>query len=377
MVFLLSWLQTAGFSQDRLYSRFSGNESSFNPALAGFRGAFSLSGRMASQWQSAQLSGVRTGFFRIEESLPCSLFDYDLHAEFNREGSASYQTIRLGGNLAGTAPFTTGQTVHNLRIGMGLIWQASGVDFSNLIFSDQLHPKYGPFDVLGNRNPTSFAFPSVSRTAWFFAPSAGLSHRILFNPENKRSASLLWGVAIHHFLSLGNGKSWGQTESLLGLETPLPYRLHGFFQYTFIPYYRADQFVRVIPQVTMEQQGNVSYWNAGVEVSLNRNLALGAYFQRTLSEAADQNAQWLSLQVGLGSRSFKEQKIDIHFAYNIPLTGLRNQLGPFLEAGIAFHFSKSPACGLLGQENALAYPGVQCPSSSFSRPRRKLYENIW
>ena len=66
-------------SQDRLYSNFLGNEAAFNPSLSGFRGAFSISGRFVSQWQSPQLNAYRTGLFKMEESLPCSIFDYDLH----------------------------------------------------------------------------------------------------------------------------------------------------------------------------------------------------------------------------------------------------------------------------------------------------------
>jgi hypothetical protein len=54
-----------GITQDRLYSVFQGNESSFNPSLAGFRGAFTLSGRFVSQWQSPQLVGFQTGLFRL------------------------------------------------------------------------------------------------------------------------------------------------------------------------------------------------------------------------------------------------------------------------------------------------------------------------
>lgn len=365
-----------GIAQDRLYSAFQGNESSFNPSLAGFRGAFTLSGRFVSQWNSPQLNGFQTGLFRLEESLPCSIFDYDLHAEYNKEGTGVYKSIRIGGNFAGTAPFENGFSVHNFRLGLGLIWQFNAINFGNLIFSDQLNPKYGAFDSFGNLNPSSFIYPANNRTNWFFTPSVGLSHRLLFNSENKKSSTLLWGLALHHLIGLSKNKNWGQAESLLGLETTLPYRLHAFVNFEFIPYYKSGQFLSIKPQLNFEMQGSLSYLNLGSNLSLNRNFTIGTYLQKIISKETE-NTEWLSLQIGLGNAVLKDKKVAINFTYNIPLTGIRNYLGPFLEAGIAFHFSKSPGCGILGKDNSLAYPGVQCPSSSFSRGKRKLYENIW
>jgi hypothetical protein len=166
-------------SQDRLYSNFLGNESAFNPSLSGFRGAFSISGRFVSQWQSPQLNAYRTGLFKMEESLPCSIFDYDLHAEYNEEGSGIYKTMRLGGNIAGTAPFETGKsTVHNIRFGIGLAWQFNAINFNQLVFSDQLDPKYGAFDAFGNLNQSSFIAPLNNRTKWLMGakPNALLDH---------------------------------------------------------------------------------------------------------------------------------------------------------------------------------------------------------
>jgi hypothetical protein len=365
-----------GITQDRLYSTFQGNESLFNPSLAGFRGAFTLSGRFVSQWQSSQLNGFQTGLFKLEESLPCSIFDYDLQAEYNKEGTGVYKSVRLGGNFAGTAPFETGNAIHNFRLGLGLVWQFNAINYENLIFSDQLDPKYGAFDPFGNLNPSSFISPQNNRTNWFFTPSVGISHRILFNSENKKSSTLLWGFAIHHLIGLSKNKNWGQAESLLGLETVLPYRVHGFVNFELIPYYKSGQFLSIKPQLNFEMQGSLHYWNIGSNFSLNRNISIGTFLQQVITKDSE-NTQWLSLQVGLGNTLLNDKKMDLTFSYNIPLTGIRNYLGPFLEAGIAFHFSKSPGCGILGKDNVLAYPGVQCPSSSFSRGRRKLYENIW
>lgn len=366
------------FSQDRLYSNFLGNESAFNPALSGFRGAFSISGRFVSQWQSPQLNAYRTGLFKMEESLPCSIFDYDLHAEYNEEGSGIYKTMRLGGNIAGTAPFETGKsTVHNIRFGIGLAWQFNAINFNQLVFSDQLDPKYGAFDAFGNLNQSSFIAPLNNRTKWFFTPAVGFSHRILFDSENKKSSTILWGLAMHHLIGLSNDKNWGQAESILQLETALPYRFHGFVQFEFIPYYHLGQFVSVKPHLSFEMQSNLHYWNVGSHFSLNRHFSIGTFVQQIYNFEQNNNTQWISLQLGFGHNVLKDKKIDLGFTYNIPLTGLRNNIGPFLEANLAFHFSKSPGCGILGKDNAMAYPGVQCPSSSFSRGRRKLYENIW
>ena len=98
----------------------------------------------------------------LEESVPCALFDLGLHYYGDQEGNGRLQTHQLGASFAAAPVFRddrhNGTT--NLRIGGSFFWSQKRIDFTKLVFSDQLDAKYGIFDRLGNLNPTSFVAPN-------------------------------------------------------------------------------------------------------------------------------------------------------------------------------------------------------------------------
>ena len=216
------------FGQDPFYNQFYMNESRFNPALVGYRGALSVMSKYKTQWNNNQTAGFQTGLLSLEESLPCSIFDYGLSMNGDQEGDGLLKTYELGFRAAGTIAWDAGYSSHNARIGLGLSWSGKRIDYSRLLFSDELDPKYGSVDVLGQDLPTEFIPPNDGRSLWFFSPSIGFTHRILVNRQSRRSPTIHYGIAVHNAFSLGRKEYIGNIESLLDKDTRIAPRFNLF-----------------------------------------------------------------------------------------------------------------------------------------------------
>ncbi|MCB0635203.1 MAG: type IX secretion system membrane protein PorP/SprF, partial [Lewinella sp.] len=274
------WLmvQAVSWGQDPFFIHFYNNESTYNPALVGYRGALSVMMKYKSQWAGLGSARFRTGNLAVEESLPCSIFDYGLNVRFDEEGAGIFRTRDFAFRFAGVVPFDVGASRHNLRMGAGFQWSYKSIDYNRLYFSDELDPKYGLTDALGLDLPTNFVPPNDGRSLWFFSPSVGLTHRILFNADNPRSPTLHYGVAVHNAFSLGKDEFTGNEESILQIGTKIARRWSAFGTLEFLPYMQRGTFFSIKPSVLYENQGGLAYWEAGAKFSLNRLLALGCYY---------------------------------------------------------------------------------------------------
>lgn len=378
--FFLAVLPFFSLAQDPFYTQFANAESFFNPALTGYRGALSIIGKYKSQWHLANVSGFQTSSLAVEESMPCSPFDYGLHLGFDREGEGLLQTTDFGIRGAGTIAWDIGVSSHNLRLGLGMIWAAKRVDYNRLVFSDQLDPKYGAVDANGIKNPTLFVPFNDGRSLWFFTPALGFTHRILLNRQRFRSPTIHYGAAIHNAFSIGDQHITGNVESILDQNTKIPVRFHLFFTTEFVMVANGRSFISMRPMAVYQRQGPISYYELGNRVSLNRNLALGLYYHFNFHKGQQQpgNTNWYAIQAEVGGVMAKTRRIDVGFSYAGNFSGLRNSFGPIFELSLGFHFAASPSCQLLGYKDEVPYGDhIKCPTSSLTPGRKKMYEGLW
>lgn len=365
-------------AQDPFFIHFFNNESTYNPALVGYRGALSVLMKYKAQWPGLGGAHFRTGNVAVEESLPCSIFDYGLNFRFDEEGEGIFRTRDFAFRFAGVVPFDVGASRHNLRMGAGFQWSFKSVDYNRLVFSDELDPKYGLTDALGLDLPTSFVPPNDGRSLWFFSPSVGITHRILVNENKPRSATIHYGVALHNAFSLGRDEFTGNEESILQVGTKIARRWSVFGSVELLPYLQRGAFFSIKPTVLYENQGGLSYWEAGAKFSLNRLLALSAFYHDNRSPVTGRNTRWMSFALEFGEVLGKDRRFDLGFSYANSFTGLRNHVGPIFEFSVGFHFASSPSCRLGGRGDEVPYGSqIRCPSSAFSPSNRKMYESIW
>lgn len=378
LLFLIGFVQFS-YAQDPFYTQFYLNESEYNPALVGYRGATSLMVKHKSQWFLGGVPGFQSGTISFEESLPCSVFDYGVAFQGDQEGEGLLRTLNMTGRIAGTVAWDLGYSSHNLRAGIGLGWASKSIDYSRLVFSDELDPKYGTVDASGVDNPTAFIPLNDGRSLWFFSPAVGLTHRILVNRQNRRSPTIHYGVALHHAFSIGQREYFGNIESILGTETRIDARWNLFFSSEFILVSDGRSFLSFQPLMIYQRQGVLSYYEVGSRFGMNRNISLGIHYHAASGAyglAKDNN--WITLEGQLGGIMLKDRRVDVGIAYASNLTGQRNHFGPILEFSLAFHFASSPTCNLAGFKDEVPYGSdIKCPTSSLTPGRRKMYESIW
>ena len=380
---ILAWLcigMTGSLSaQDPFFSQFYLNESEYNPAMVGYRGATSLMAKYKSQWNVARVPGFQTAMVAFEESMPCSVFDYGLSVRSDVEGEGLLRTNDFTGRMAGTVAWDMGYSTHNIRFGLGLGWASKQIDYNRLIFSDELDPKYGKVDGNGIDLPTEFLPPNEGRSLWFFSPALGFSHRILVNRQNRRSPTVHYGVAMHHLFSLGDKEYFGNIESILGSGTRIAPRYNVFAMAEFIVLSDGRSFFSMQPSFTWQRQGPLSYFEIGNRFGLNRAVSVGLHYHAAsglYGLLRDNN--WLTVDARFGGLVSKDRRIDLGISYSSNLTGQRNHFGPIFEFSVAVHFASSPSCNLAGYKDEVPYGSdVKCPTSSLTPGRRKMYEGIW
>ncbi len=380
LVLSLFWstYATALWAQDPFFIHFFNNESFYNPAMVGYRGAMTINLKYKSQWGSKELSPFQSGIISLEESMPCSFFDYGLSFRFDQEGEGLFNTYDFGGRFAGTIPFLVGNSLHNLRAGASFQWTHKNIDFSGLVFSDELDPKYGQFDRFGFDLPTGFVPPEGAGARWFFTPSVGFAYKIISNENGTKPLTFTLGGSVHNAFSLG-AEEFGDVESILGLEARIPPRYNAFLQTEIILFNNNYRFGAITPSIFYQNQEGLDYFELGSKFSLNQQLTIGAFYHHSPNALSGNPTDWMTFMLEWGGLfSNDEKRFDLGLAYSNNTTGLRNFVGPIFEISLSIHLRKSWGCSMMGRSDEVTYSkGAKCPTKSFSRNRKKIYENIW
>lgn len=364
-------------AQDPFYAHFYNNEAFYNPSMVGHKGALSINAKYKSQWPASNVAPFISGMISMEESMPCSLFDYGLSFNFDEEGDGRFRSYDFGFRFAGTPALTIRNSVHNLRLGAAFQWTLKTVDYSKFIFSDELHPKYGSVDVFGNDLPTGFVPPNEGESHVFFTPAVGFSYHLLSNENSETANSFTLGGALHNAFSLGN-KLLGNEESILGIGAKIPVRINAFARAEFILSNNRRNYWSMGPMFFYQKQGQLEYGEAGFFTTFNRTLRGAILYHFSPKTMAGNSTNWFSFNIEFGGLVSEEKRIDLGLSYSNNFSGLRNVVGPIFEFSVSFHFAQSPVCRMMGRGDEVPYAkGAKCPTAAFSPNRKKMYENIW
>jgi hypothetical protein len=358
-------------SQDPAYLNFSQNRFLFNPSLTGIQGAQSYKLRSKLAWNNDGGQGYKTLSMVYEETVPCSILDIGFKLNYNEEGAGLYRTSELGFLSAAFIPVSRSQfSDHNLRIGLDFSWGLNSIDFSRLVWSDQLDAKYGAIF------PSSFIPPNEGRSNVYMNPGLGFSFRSLWNKKSKKAVMTNTGVALYRFYSTDAGEI-NQSVSVLGLRSPNPYRLTAFAELEFVPLYYGGRFLTLRPTVVYQKQGNIHYVEAGMRAGYLRDAGIGCYFHTVPGSQVGQT-RWFTLTTDFMISTGNGKKIEFSLSWSENVGGLQNLVGPQFELGISYHLASSNICKLMGLEDDVPYNQTYtCPIMSLTPGKRKMYENIW
>lgn len=358
------------FCQDPSYGNFLNNRFLFNPSLTGTSGSESFKLRAKSQWYNDGGQGYKTISLLFEETMPCSIIDIGAKINYNEEGAGFYRTIEAGFLSSAFIPLRTRNHDFNFRIGVDFTWGLNSIDYSRLVWSDQLHPKYGVIE------PTSFSAPNDGQSNSFLNPGIGVSWRALWNKTSKQAIMTNIGIAGYRFVSFIDGEI-GQSISVLGLDNNNPMRYSVFFESEFIPYYYGHQYLSIKPILLMQRQGPLDYIELGARLGYSRYAGISAFYHTTLG-FNQYETKWMTLSTDFTVNISNTKKLDILLSYSSNLSGLKNFSGPQFEFGIAYHLAKSSVCNLMGQGDDVPYNDeYKCPIMMITPGKQKMYENIW
>lgn len=377
------WTCTLVSAQDPFFTHFHGAESNYNPAMTGIKGSRSLTTKYKSQWGTSTIASFQTGLIAYEESLPCLPIDYGASFLFDQEGDGRLRTHDFSLKFAGGPSFAPryGKSLSHFRLGLNFQFGYSQIDFSRLVFSDQLDPKYGTVDANGNPNPTSFAPPNDGQSLTYFAPAVGFVFQHLTSTRSPKASSFQFGAAFLNAYSLGRPTN-GNSNSTLGLNVDLPERYNAFARFDFVPVnYKNRYYLSLSPSAFYQRQGDLSYWEAGLRIGLSRLFSTGLYYHSSFSQPSGANTKWMTFNLEMGEvlRDYSG-RVDVGTSFSWNQSGLKNFAGPTFELTLTYHWAKSVFCRSFGK--GYSYPDNKqnkrdCPSWSFSNARKRIYENIW
>ncbi len=361
-----------GISQDPAGFLFRQQGAFYNPALAGGSGSQSISIAYRNEWQNNGKAGYQTGVLNYEESLPCSVLDYSISALWDQEGEGLLSSYEISPNVSVNLPLINNRNHQiNLRLGGGLSFGWQRVDFSKLVFSDQLHPKYG------NIFPTSFIPPDENLSNSYFQPAIGGVVQMVLNQQEMNAVIINVGASFHNAYGFGQNKNVGYGKSVLGLFPEQTPKFSAHLDFELIPGAAFNQFISIRPLILFEQQHALHYIQYGVDFGISNALRIGGYMHQQNFSDARVSTNWFSATT-LFRPYIGKSRIDFHFTYSFNISGLRNAVSPLMEIGLKKHFRNSPVCRMMGKGDDVDYGNKPvCRYSRISPAKKKIYENVW
>lgn len=344
LILLVFWFTQNALAQDPLFSQFYNNYSYSNPSLTGSSPGITFTGVYRNQWNGLNTNLSNANFLSqyagVEFAESCSKLGLGFSVMRDEEGAGRLQTDMISASLSYIIPFKVnrGRSIQNFRIGFAPYWTQKQIDWSKLVFSDQLDAKDG---ILSNA-PTAFTPPTDGNQPTWFGFSAGLTYVLNWKKRRNLDNHLTIGVGLLHLPNLK--KDIGPVESLLGLDTDVPFRLvaHASLSMPFLQTDVFGQVLKCVPQLKYERQGQLALSTIGTNIYLYP-MTLGIYYQNVHPLAnAVQNANALSVYFGCSlPHNGQNNFLELGLSYDMNLGGVRSHLGGVLELTIKYRLTKT------------------------------------
>lgn len=249
-------ISAGGFAQDHLYSQFFDAPVYLNPALNGqFEGDLRVNLIYRNQWTATP---GNLSYYTASVDLKIPQFGGGIGLMFTRSSEGSAYLNK--NNISGIYSYSVGSDDFVLSFGVQAGLTNRTVDWSKLVFSDQIDPRLGYIEG----SATSADKPDFN-SKYFFDSGAGV---------NLVANNLMVGASMQH-LNQPN-------ESFTGAPDKLAMRFTGHASYRIGlgNYYDEDDSQRsyVIPSVVFYKQGTSVSYSAGAQYKHN-NVNFGFWYR--------------------------------------------------------------------------------------------------
>jgi len=294
-------------SQDPNYSQFTHNPLYYNPAYTGISSGISMRFNYRKQWPNLP-GDFKTYNFNIDMAARTVSgsgglgFMVDKHTA----GSGYYERTRVGIPIAVRIPLYA-----NMLVQMGVMtsFVQKNLNWNNLIFVDQLDPRFG------NIYNTEFVVPLKNQVTY---PDfdIGLAFRMIQSTWSGKEMIATAGVAVHHLFT--------PNESFFEFESPLSRKL--VITGDFI--IQDDDYERVItsynrgqkggfrfnPGFIFQKQANFTSYSMGLNV-YKSNVYVGFWYRNESFDLLKSNA--LILMAGINAKVNEESRLKILYSYDV------------------------------------------------------------
>jgi len=300
-------------SQDLVFSQFYAAPMQLNPGLTGVTYAPRLSFNYRNQWPS--LPNAYTSYAA----------SYDQYAELlnsgfgisilsDQAGNGIYVTNRIMASYAYN--MSVGEDLY-LRGGFEAAIEQKNLNWSKLIFLDQINPELGFTDEFGNPYPTNETAPGSSSQLY---PDFGAG-LVLY------SSKFYGGFNVRHLNA--PDEAWLSDTEFATL--PIYYSVHGGAEINISnPYNNGRKPAFISPNILFAKQGNFQQLNLGAMLSMW--YIYGGVWYRTTFNNSDAAIFSLGFQRGLAK---------IGYSYDWTISGLSGKSGGAHEVSLILNFEET------------------------------------
>lgn len=306
-------------AQDQLYSQFTNVPLFYNPAYTGLE-----------QGMRAKFV-YRRHWVKMPHDFKAMNFNLDVAArgipgsgglgimfDSNNEGGGLIKKNSFGLNLAVRIPVMA-NVVSQLGISASFVQKY--IDWTRLVFSDQLDEQYG------NIYPTDFAPPSSNKVNF---PDFGVGGIFRFKQNAGKDYLIFgtFGLAIQHLFE--------PNESFISAESKLPVKFVGSIDFQIQQdegSRNSDRGFKYNPAIMYMNQGGMDSWSVGVNV-YKFPLYVGAWYRNSEMQFMDNDA--VIMLLGINTNFGDNTRMKLIYSYDIILTELAKATGGSHEISLIF-----------------------------------------
>lgn len=308
-------------AQDPSFSQFYAHRMYLNPGFTGTQPGLTVGAHYRNQWNIVP-GGFTTYSVWADLQEPFISSGIGIMAVRDEEGAGSLITQGAGLSYAYILRISD---KFNINMGMRTAYWQKSVDWSKLVFSDQLHP------IDGIVNGTA-ALTNVERTQ-FVDFDAGLVARWQMTIGKKDINSNI-GFAVSHLTE--------PEESLQFIGTKIPRRFTGHFG-TMIPISFMKNFgkrlIYLSPNIKVDYQGDIQVYSYGLYI-ISHPVYIGGFYQNRTPGIDRKNTNFLTIVGGLEFDMSANTTLNMAYSFDMSVTGLSAKARGVHEISVKLNFDQ-------------------------------------
>ena len=322
-------------AQDNQYSQFTNLPIYYNPAYTGAEQGMRAKFAYRRQWVKMpnDFKAINFNMDVAARGIPGS-GGLGIMFDSHNEGGGLIKKNSFGLNLAVRIPL-----MENVisQVGISAIFVQKYIDWSRLIFSDQLDENYG------NIYTSDFAPPSSNKVNY---PDFTIGGIFRFKRDAGKESTVIgtFGLAMHHLFE--------PNESFISLESNLPIKFVGSIDFQVQPDEGAKNSERGFkynPAIIYMNQGGMDSWSIGMNV-YKFPLYVGLWYRS--SEFQFMNNDALVVLMGINTNFGGDARMKIVYSYDVMLTDLTKATGGSHELTLIFEMDDMKIFGSEGPRHS-------------------------